>query len=91
MDREKMEWQTFAKKVKSCQRGFMGDPDEFKPGRGEFHEYPQSCICQRPFSYDKTSTDDEEEDMSEENHNSTSPGHVHLSSADNERDEVFPD
>ncbi|KAF8083989.1 hypothetical protein N665_0740s0006 [Sinapis alba] len=95
MDREKMEWHTFAKKVKSCQRGFMGDPDEFKPGRGEFHEYPQSCICQRPFSYDKASaTDDEEEDNTpEEVHNNTSPGHGHghLSSADNEHDEVFPD
>ncbi|EOA16373.1 hypothetical protein CARUB_v10004523mg [Capsella rubella] len=91
MDREKMGWQTFAKKLKSCQRGFMGDPDEFKPGRGEFHEYPQSCICQRPFSYNKTSSDTEEEDIPEENHNSTSPRHEHLSSADHERDEVFPD
>ena len=92
MDREKMEWHTFAKKVKSCQRGFMGDPDEFKPGRGEFHEYPQSCICQRPFSYDKHSTEeDEEEDILEEVHNNTRPGYGHLSSADSERDEVFPD
>ncbi|KAJ4871500.1 O-fucosyltransferase family protein [Raphanus sativus] len=66
MDREKMEWNTFAKKVKSCQRGFMGDPDEFKPGRGEFHEYPQSCICQRPFSYDKHSTEEDDEEIPEE-------------------------
>ncbi|CAH8392914.1 unnamed protein product [Eruca vesicaria subsp. sativa] len=91
MGREKMEWHTFAKKVKSCQRGFMGDPDEFKPGRGEFHEYPQACICQRPFSYDKTLTDDEEEDTQEEVHNNTRPAHGHLSSADIEHDEVFPD
>ncbi|CAG7888024.1 unnamed protein product, partial [Brassica rapa] len=92
MDREKMEWHTFAKKVKSCQRGFMGDPDEFKPGRGEFHEYPQACICQRPFSYDKTSKEDEEEDnIPEEVHNNNITRHGYLSSADNERDEVFPD
>ncbi|KAF3591345.1 hypothetical protein DY000_02026692 [Brassica cretica] len=92
MDREKMEWHTFAKKVKSCQRGFMGDPDEFKPGRGEFHEYPQSCICQRPFSYDKHSTEeDEKEEIQEEVHNNTRPGYGHLSPPDSERDEVFPD
>ncbi|XP_056864478.1 heat shock 70 kDa protein 17 isoform X2 [Raphanus sativus] len=76
MDREKMEWNTFAKKVKSCQRGFMGDPDEFKPGRGEFHEYPQSCICQRPFSYDKHSTEEDDEEIPEEVHNNTRPGHA---------------
>ncbi|KAL4178694.1 hypothetical protein AMTRI_Chr13g83540 [Amborella trichopoda] len=43
--REEMGWETFAKKVKACQRGFMGDPHEMRPGRGEFHEYPSSCIC----------------------------------------------
>lgn len=51
MARDKMQWDTFAKKVKSCQRGFMGEPDEMKPGRGEFHEYPASCICQKPFNH----------------------------------------
>lgn len=50
MNRDKMEWDTFARKVKACQRGFMGEPDEMRPGRGEFHEYPSSCICQKPFS-----------------------------------------
>ncbi|KAM7491205.1 hypothetical protein LguiA_034126 [Lonicera macranthoides] len=49
MHRKKMSWDKFAEKVKSCQRGFMGEPDEMKPGRGEFHEYPSSCIC-RNFS-----------------------------------------
>lgn len=48
MARDKMDWDTFAKKVKSCQRGFIGEPEEIKPGRGEFHEYPSPCICQRP-------------------------------------------
>ena len=49
MARHQMDWDTFAKKVKSCQRGFMGEPDEMRPGRGEFHEYPSSCICERTF------------------------------------------
>uniref|UniRef100_A0A7N0U1T3 O-fucosyltransferase family protein n=1 Tax=Kalanchoe fedtschenkoi TaxID=63787 RepID=A0A7N0U1T3_KALFE len=51
MKRDKMDWDTFAKKVKSYQRGFMGEPDEVKPGRGEFHEYPSPCICRKPFNY----------------------------------------
>ncbi|PKA64162.1 Uncharacterized protein AXF42_Ash005175 [Apostasia shenzhenica] len=47
--RNGMEWEAFARKVKLHQRGFMGEPDEMRPGRrGEFHEYPYSCICQRP-------------------------------------------
>ena len=47
--RHKMDWDTFARRVKSCQRGFMGEPDEMRPGRGEFHEFPSSCICKRPY------------------------------------------
>lgn len=49
MARDQMDWDTFAKKVKSCQKGFMGDPDEMKPGRGEFHEFPETCVCEKPF------------------------------------------
>ncbi|KAK6947569.1 GDP-fucose protein O-fucosyltransferase [Dillenia turbinata] len=49
--RKQMDWETFAKKVKSCQRGFMGEPDEMRPGRGDFHEFPYSCICQKPVDY----------------------------------------
>ncbi|KAA8521368.1 hypothetical protein F0562_012070 [Nyssa sinensis] len=51
MARDQMDWDTFARKVKSCQRGFMGEPEEMRPGRGEFNEYPASCICQKPFKY----------------------------------------
>ncbi|KAK1378226.1 O-fucosyltransferase family protein [Heracleum sosnowskyi] len=51
MERDQMGWDTFAGKVKSCQRGFMGEPEEMRPGRGEFHEYPASCICKRPLKY----------------------------------------
>lgn len=49
MARHEMDWDTFARKVKACQRGFMGEPDEMKPGRGEFHEYPSTCVCEKPF------------------------------------------
>ncbi|XP_002530648.2 O-fucosyltransferase 29 [Ricinus communis] len=58
MVRNKMDWDTFAKKVKACQRGFMGEPDEMRPGRGEFHEYPSSCICEKPFSNDESGKDE---------------------------------
>lgn len=43
-----MDWATFARKVKLCQRGFMGEPEEIRPGRVEFNEFPSSCICQKP-------------------------------------------
>ncbi|KAG8476836.1 hypothetical protein CXB51_030466 [Gossypium anomalum] len=50
MERDQMDWDTFAEKVKAVQRGFMGEPDEMRAGRGEFHEYPYSCICEKPGS-----------------------------------------
>ncbi|KAJ8543538.1 hypothetical protein K7X08_006061 [Anisodus acutangulus] len=51
MARNKMDWDTFSRKVKSCQSGFMGEPEEMRPGRGEFHEFPSSCICKTPFNH----------------------------------------
>ncbi|XP_050227236.1 O-fucosyltransferase 16-like isoform X2 [Mercurialis annua] len=39
-------WDVFASKVRSYQRGFMGEPKEVRPGRGEFHENPHTCICE---------------------------------------------
>jgi hypothetical protein len=53
-ERHQMNWDTFSRKVKSCQKGFMGEPDEMRPGRGEFHEFPYSCVCKKPFSDDET-------------------------------------
>ncbi|OVA03006.1 GDP-fucose protein O-fucosyltransferase [Macleaya cordata] len=41
-----MTWEAFASKVRSHQRGFMGEPKEVRPGRGEFHENPSTCICE---------------------------------------------
>lgn len=48
--RHNMTWEEFASHVRKFQIGFMGDPNEVKPGRGEFHEHPLSCICEKPES-----------------------------------------
>ncbi|KAF5449077.1 hypothetical protein F2P56_029560 [Juglans regia] len=47
MTRNNMTWEEFASRVRSNQIGFMGEPNEVKPGRGEFHENPTSCICEK--------------------------------------------
>ncbi|KAG7623339.1 GDP-fucose protein O-fucosyltransferase [Arabidopsis suecica] len=44
-NRHNMTWGEFSSKVRRYQTGFMGEPDEMKPGEGEFHENPASCIC----------------------------------------------
>ncbi|KAJ0937548.1 putative GDP-fucose protein O-fucosyltransferase [Helianthus annuus] len=51
LKREKISWESFAKKVKAAQQGFLGEPDEAKTGRAEFHEYPSTCICKKPFEF----------------------------------------
>lgn len=43
-----MTWEAFASKVRTNQRGFVGEPNEVRPGRGEFHENPSTCICENP-------------------------------------------
>nr|DAD41787.1 TPA_asm: hypothetical protein HUJ06_016110 [Nelumbo nucifera] len=48
MNRTDMTWEAFASKVHTFQRGFMGEPKEIRPGRGEFHENPSTCICEYP-------------------------------------------
>ncbi|XP_076953153.1 O-fucosyltransferase 29-like [Bidens hawaiensis] len=48
---EKMSWESFAKKVKAAQQGFLGEPSDLKTSRGEFHEYPSTCICKKPFNF----------------------------------------
>ncbi|XP_075674521.1 O-fucosyltransferase 16-like [Castanea sativa] len=47
MNRNNMTWEEFASNVRTFQIGFMGEPNEVKPGRGEFHENPVSCICEK--------------------------------------------
>lgn len=45
--RKQMGWDIFSQKVKKVQRGPMGEPDDIRPGRDDFNEFPSSCICQR--------------------------------------------
>ncbi|MCO5600870.1 hypothetical protein L7F22_054987 [Adiantum nelumboides] len=42
-----MTWDAFASKIRKVQRGFMGDPKEIRPGRGQFFENPSACICEK--------------------------------------------
>ncbi|KAK8369404.1 hypothetical protein V6Z12_A01G109300 [Gossypium hirsutum] len=46
LSRSNMTWEAFASRVRIFQRGFMGEPKEVRPGRGEFHENPSACICE---------------------------------------------
>lgn len=46
LTRDNMSWEEFASRIRTNQIGFMGEPNEVKPGRGEFHENPASCICE---------------------------------------------
>ncbi|XP_042001381.1 protein ROOT HAIR SPECIFIC 17-like isoform X1 [Salvia splendens] len=45
--RHNMTWNDFASHIRTSQVGFMGEPNEVKSGRGEFHEHPLPCICQK--------------------------------------------
>ncbi|XP_060173536.1 O-fucosyltransferase 16-like isoform X2 [Lycium barbarum] len=46
LNRNNMTREEFSSRVRTFQRGFMGEPKEVRPGRGEFHENPSSCICE---------------------------------------------
>lgn len=47
LTRGNMSWDAFSSKVHMFQKGFMGEPKELRPGRGEFHENPSTCICEK--------------------------------------------
>lgn len=44
LSRPSMTWDAFASKLRTAQRGFVGEPNEIRSG-GEFFEFPDSCIC----------------------------------------------
>jgi len=50
MKKNSMTWEEFASRVRTFQVGFIGEPNELRPGSGEFHENPSSCICQNSTS-----------------------------------------
>ncbi|KAL6962024.1 hypothetical protein U1Q18_036980, partial [Sarracenia purpurea var. burkii] len=47
MSRDNMTWEELASRIRTHQIGFMGEPNEVRPGRGEFYENPSSCICEK--------------------------------------------
>ncbi|XP_015696062.1 O-fucosyltransferase 6-like isoform X1 [Oryza brachyantha] len=47
LNRRNVSWDSFSSRVRMVQKGFMGEPKELRPGRGEFHENPSTCICER--------------------------------------------
>ncbi|KAJ7524809.1 hypothetical protein O6H91_17G023100 [Diphasiastrum complanatum] len=51
--RSELSWDQFSAKVRACQKGFTGEPNEIKPGRGEFHENPAACICKKSAAKEK--------------------------------------
>lgn len=53
LNKGNMTWEAFSSSVRSYQRGFMGEPNEARPGRGEFHENPSTCICEDPTAKEK--------------------------------------
>lgn len=57
LSRRNMTWEAFASRVRTFQRGFMGEPKEVRPGRGEFHENPSACICEDSEAREKAKTD----------------------------------
>ncbi|KAL8521220.1 hypothetical protein ACS0TY_011673 [Phlomoides rotata] len=66
-NRHNMTWEEFASHVRTFQIGFMGEPNEVKPGRGEFHEHPLSCICEKSGSNDvERNGDSNDEGFSED-------------------------
>lgn len=65
MSRDKMDWDTFARKVRSCQRGFMGEPNDIRAGKDDFFEFPTACICKKPFDYASNETLDDRNDLEE--------------------------
>lgn len=42
-----MSWDAFSAQVRIIQKGYMGEPMEISPGRGEFHANPAACICEK--------------------------------------------
>ncbi|KAL1554514.1 protein ROOT HAIR SPECIFIC 17-like isoform X3 [Salvia divinorum] len=74
-NRHNMTWHDFASQIRTFQVGFMGEPNEVKPGRGEFHEHPLPCICQKRGDSarrgneldrnNESNEEDEEQDLSE--------------------------
>ncbi|KAL3362048.1 hypothetical protein AABB24_014749 [Solanum stoloniferum] len=83
MARDKMDWATFSRKVKSCQRGFLGEPEENRPGRGDFHEFPSTCICKKPFNLSNFTSKENKYQISRRNPTVSESRYRYLSNSSN--------
>ncbi|KAG4211202.1 hypothetical protein ERO13_A02G084000v2 [Gossypium hirsutum] len=57
LSRNNMTWEEFSSRIHTLQKGFMGEPKEVRPGRGEFHENPSTCICEDSEAMGKVKAD----------------------------------
>ncbi|MBA0798139.1 hypothetical protein Gohar_008762 [Gossypium harknessii] len=57
LSRNNMTWEEFSSRIRTLQKGFMGEPKEVRPGRGEFHENPSTCICEDSGAMGKVKAD----------------------------------
>ncbi|KAH1097229.1 hypothetical protein J1N35_014150 [Gossypium stocksii] len=57
LSRNNMTWEEFSSRIRTLQKGFMGEPKEVRPGRGEFHENPSTCICEDSEAMGKVKAD----------------------------------
>lgn len=73
LDKTNMTWDAFAFKLRKVQRGFMGEPNEMRPGRGQFFENPSACICEisslkesmKALQQQEETADDQEQDQTQ--------------------------
>ncbi|CAN0924239.1 O-fucosyltransferase 16 [Linum grandiflorum] len=79
-----MTWDAFALKVRTYQKGFMGEPKEVRPGRGEFHENPHTCICED--SEGKTRKETPPRKLGKAYNNTTVSGDMDSQNSDGEPD-----
>ncbi|XP_076920033.1 protein ROOT HAIR SPECIFIC 17-like [Bidens hawaiensis] len=83
LDRGNMTWEEFASRVRTHQIGFMGRPNESKPGKGQFYEYPITCICEDSNSHNQSRNDTQSEsqnhcrNQSEPNNHDAQENHRH--------------
>eukprot|EP00250_Pteridium_aquilinum_P020995 c25006_g2_i1 orf=167-1915(+) len=61
-----MTWDAFSSKLQKVQRGFMGEPKEMRPGRGQFFENPSACICEIPSVKEKMKALQQQEEMADD-------------------------
>ncbi|MBA0613011.1 hypothetical protein Godav_013534 [Gossypium davidsonii] len=57
LSRNNMTWEELSSRIRTLQKGFMGEPKEVRPGRGEFHENPSTCICEDSEAMGKVKAD----------------------------------